>query len=112
MKTEGMHITLPKINLIIFVKRAPKAWIRKCMRYFERFTRFQKNKWWDFSMFLVDRQMHGSTLERLEETHVSEEFEKGLCCKFRDQRLDDVVEKFMKIRQERTMEDIIHKLKT
>ncbi|KAG8637866.1 hypothetical protein MANES_15G173066v8 [Manihot esculenta] len=77
---------LSKIELVSFEGKEPRAWLRKCVKYFE--------------IYRVPAEQRNRGGE-----HAREEFERGICNKFGDEGLDDIIEGFMKLRQDNTVEE-------
>ncbi|KAG8640798.1 hypothetical protein MANES_13G083516v8 [Manihot esculenta] len=71
---------LPKIELVTFEGKEPRAWLNKCVKYFE--------------IYHITGYGTGG------KEHTCEEFERGICNRFGNEGLDDIVEGFTKLRQE------------
>ncbi|KAG8639568.1 hypothetical protein MANES_14G155101v8 [Manihot esculenta] len=96
---------LPKIELVSFERKESRAWLRKCVKYFEIYKVPVEQREPLASLFLMDKADAWFYNSNRGGEHTWKEFERGICNRFRDEGLNDIVEGFMKLRQENTREE-------
>lgn len=106
LDAQGMTRFIPKMKLVTSDGKEPRAWIRKCLKYFEIYNISREQMVSVASLFLVDRVdawFHNWIKE--EAGHTWTNFERDFCARFGKEGLEDVIEKLMRIRQERTIRE-------
>ncbi|XP_057986530.1 uncharacterized protein LOC110636696 [Hevea brasiliensis] len=93
------------MELVTFDGKEPRAWLRRCEKYFEIYKVPIDQKVPIASLFLVDRADAWFHNWNRGGVHSWEEFEKGICSRFGDEGLEDLVEGFIKLRQEGSLEE-------
>ena len=103
--TTHNHVPMPRLEISAFEGKKPRWWIRKCKRFFQfyQITEDQKinltvaylnevaNSW--YQGWVQDEGMQGSWAN----------FAEGLCERFGEKSMADIVEEFSKLKQEGTI---------
>lgn len=93
-ESKGNH--LPKIKLITFDGHEPRAWIKKCTKYFEVYKIPKEQMVGIASLFLIEKAYAWyHNWKKKENSDIWEIFEKDLCARFGETGLVDVVVEFM-----------------
>ncbi|XP_057986676.1 uncharacterized protein LOC131171223 [Hevea brasiliensis] len=107
-----MSKILPKVKLATYDGKEPRAWLRKCIKYFEAYGVPKDQMLGIVSLFLVDRAdaWYHNWVKR-EGSHSWIDFERDLCVRFGEEGLGDIIEEFMKMRQEGSLKEYQDKFK-